>query len=195
PTAYLQAVHEYQAEARDISYLLLTAPAAAAIPDPTDTDLANYFAQHKDDWKAPELRTFNYFSLSPADLAATEDVTDDEVQKAYNDRKAQFSTPETRHVEQIIFKDKATADAASAAIGGGRSFDDVMTEQNMKPSDVDLGTITKDKILDPKVADAAFTLAANSVSQVIDGQFGPAIVRVLEVTPATTKPFDAVKDD
>jgi len=195
PTAYLQAVHEYQAEARDISYLLLTAPAATAIPDPTDTDLSNYFAQHKDQWKAPELRTFTYFSLSPTDLAATEDVTDDEVQKAYNDRKAQYSTPETRHVEQIVFKDKATADAAAAAIGGGKSFDDVLTEQNLKPADVDLGVVTKDKILDSKVADAAFAQAPNTVSPVIDGQFGPVIVRVTQVTPATTKTFDQVKDD
>jgi peptidyl-prolyl cis-trans isomerase D len=195
PTAYLQAVHEYQAEARDISYLLLTAPAATDIPDPTDTDLANYFAQHKDQWKAPELRSFTYTSLSPADLAATEDVTDDEVQKAYNDRKAQYTTPETRHVEQIVFKDKATADAAAAAIGGGKSFEDVMAEQNLKPADVDLGVITRDKILDTKVADAAFSQAPDTVSPVIDGQFGPVIVRVTQVTPATTKTLDDVRDD
>ncbi len=195
PVAYLQAVHEYQAEARDISYLMLTAPAATDIPDPTDTDLANYFAQNKDQWKAPELRAFTYFTLSPTDLAGTEDVTDDEVQKAYNDRKVQYSTPETRHVEQIVFKDKATAAAAAAAIGGGKSFDDVMTEQNLKPADVDLGVITKDKILDTTVANAAFALAPDTVSQVIDGQFGPVIVRVTQVTPAVTKSFDEVKDD
>ena len=195
PAAYLQAVHEYQSEQRDLSYIVLTAPAATTIADPTDTDLANYFAQHKDDYKAPELRTFSYVSLSPADLAATEDVTDDEVQKAYNDRQAQFSTLEARHVEQIVFKDDADAAAASAALAGGKTFDQLMADRNLKPADVDLGVITKDKILDPKVADAAFSATLNTPSGVVEGQFGPVIVYVTQINPATTKTFDQVKDD
>ena len=195
PAAYLQAVHEYQSEQRDLSYIVLAPPAATTIADPTDTDLADYFAQHKDDYKAPELRSFTYVTLSPTDLAATEDVTDDEVQKAYNDRKDQFSTPETRHVEQIVFKDDADAAAASAALAGGKTFDQLMADRNLKPADVDLGTITKDKILDPKVADAAFSAIANIPSAVIEGQFGPVIIDVTQINAGASKTFDEVKDD
>ena len=71
-----------------------------------------------------------------------------------------FTTAERRKVEQIVFKDNAEADAAAAALAGGKTFDDLIAERKLKPEDVDLGLVTKDKIIDPKVADAAFALAA-----------------------------------
>ncbi len=56
-----------------------------------------------------------------------------------------------------------------------------MTERNLKPTDVDLGLVSRDKIADKAVADAAFALAPNTVSGVIAGTFGPTIVRVTTV--------------
>ena len=64
----------------------------------------------------------------------------------------------------------------------------------MKPSDIDLGEVTKDKIVDPAIADAAFGLADGGVSGVIDGQFGPVIVHVSNIEPEVVKTFDEVKD-
>ena len=70
-----------------------------------------------------------------------------------------------------------------------------LAERKLKPADVDLGLITRDKIIDPKVADAAFSLAPNAVSGVVDGQFGPVIVRVTTVQPEVVKTFDEAKAD
>ncbi|MBN9009625.1 MAG: peptidyl-prolyl cis-trans isomerase, partial [Rhizobiales bacterium] len=73
--------------------------------------------------------------------------------------------------------------------------DDLLAERNLKPADVDLGVITKDKLIDPAVAEATFGLAAPGVSPVIAGRFGPVMVRVSQITPAVTKSFDEVKAD
>jgi peptidyl-prolyl cis-trans isomerase D len=195
PQTYLRAVHDYQSEERDISYLLLSAPPVTSVAEPSDADLTTYFNDHKDQWKAPEYRALNYVALTAADVTDVTAVSDEEAQKAYDTQKARWSNPEKRRIQQIVFKDRAEADAAATAIAGGKTFDDLLTERNMKPADADLGVFTKDKVIDPKIGDAAFALALNTPSAVIDGQFGPAIVRVTEIDPATVTAFDAAKDE
>ena len=49
-------------------------------------------------------------------------------------------------------------------------------------------------MFDKAIADAAFALPQDGVSDVVKGQFGPAIVRVVSVTPGSVKTFDEVKD-
>jgi peptidyl-prolyl cis-trans isomerase D len=194
PDTYLRAVQDFSSELRTVSYVILTAPAASAIPDPGDTDLTAYFNAHKATWNAPEVRAVSYFSLSPTDAARTDDVTDDDAKKAYDAQPDRFSTPEKRDVEQVVFKDRAEADQVATALSGGKTFDQLLTDRKLTPADVDLGVVTKDKIVDPAIASAAFALAVNAVSPVVEGQFGPAILRVTSITPATVTPFDQAKD-
>ena len=195
PEAYLRAAHEYQTEERAVSYVVLTAPAATSIPEPNDTDLNTFYDAHKTEWAVPELRTVSYMLLSPAEVSQTVDVTDAEIKQRYDSQPERFATPEKRKVEQIVFKDSAEAGAAAAALAGGKTFDDLVKERNLKPTDIDLGEVTKDKIIDPKVADAAFALAQGAVSPVVEGQFGPTIVRVTAITPSVVTTFDQAKDD
>ena len=49
-------------------------------------------------------------------------------------------------------------------------------------------------MFDHAIADAAFALPQDGVSEVVKGQFGPAIVRVVSITPGSVKTFDEVKD-
>lgn len=195
PDAYMQAFHEYQTDKRKISYLIVTAAMAGDPGTPTDADLQKYFEAHKADWKAPEYRAVTYVSMMPADLAKPDEVSDEDAKKAYDEQVARFTTPELRKVEQIVFKDKADADAAAAALAGGKTFDDLIAERNLKPEDVDLGLINKEKLIDAAVADAAFGMAQPGVSGIIAGRFGPVMVRVTEIKPKVVKSFDEVKAD
>ncbi len=194
PEAIIKAVSEYRDDTRTVSYVVLTAPAASDIADPADADLETYFNAHKADYKAPEFRAISYFELTPADIAKPGDVSDADAQKRYDQQKDRFVTPGTRHVEQIVFKDKADAEAAAKELAAGKTFDDLMAERNLKTADVDLGQVTKDKIVDPAVADAAFAMADAGVSGVIAGRFGSVIVRVSNIVPEVVKSFAEVKD-
>ncbi len=194
PDAYMRAIHEYTAEERSISYLVITAPAAADIADPSEAELADYFAAHKADWRSPELRALQYFTLSPDQIASPADVSDADAEQRYSSQPARFSTPEKRDVQQIVFNDKAAAASAAAALSAGKTFDDIVAAQNLKLADIDLGLITRDKIVDPAVAEAAFSLSEGGVSGVIDSQFGPVIVHVTKIEPAVVTPFAEVKD-
>ncbi len=194
PDAIIKAVAEYRDDKRTVSYLVLSAPPATDIAEPSDSDLTAFFDAHKSQWKAPEFRAISYFVLSPAAIAKPEDISDADAQKRYDQQKDRFATPGTRHVEQIVFKDKADAEAAAKELADGKTFDDLVAERNLKTSDIDLGQVTKDKIVDPAVADAAFGLTDGGVSGVVDGKFGPVVVRVSNVVPDVVKTFDELKD-
>lgn len=192
PEAYLRAMHEFRNEARDISYVVLNAPPESEISEPGETELAAWFETRKADWTAPEYRAITYFTLSPVDIARPEDVTDEDARERYDRSPQRFSTVERRQIQQIVFPDRAEADAAAAALAGGQLFDELLAARNLAASDVDLGLVTREQLADPALADAAFALASGAISPVIEGRFGPVIVRVTTVEPAVVTPFEDV---
>ncbi|WP_029073895.1 SurA N-terminal domain-containing protein [Kaistia adipata] len=195
PDAFSKALHEYQTEQRDIRYIVLPASVVGEIAAPNADELTAYYNDNKADWRAPEARTIALVKVGPEEVARPEDVSDEDAQKAYDADKARFTTPETRHVFQIVFADESSAQAASDRLKAGEAFETVLEGAGKKLSDVDLGVVTRDKLIDPAVAEAAFALAPNSASDVVKGSFGPVIVRVTDVVPEAVKPFADVKDE
>lgn len=195
PEAYVQAFQEYNGEERSVSYLILPLSVAGTIPEPTADELTKYFEANKANWKAPEYRALSVVKLTPADIAKPDEITDEEAKKIYDANVASYTTPEQRKISQIVFSDQADADKATASLAAGQSFDDLAMQRNLKPADTDLGLVTRDHFADMTVAEAAFTLTAGAVSPVIDGQFGPVILRVDEIKPQVIKSFDEVKGD
>lgn len=193
PTTLAEAVHAYQTEARTIRYIVLGSSVITDVGEPTAEQLTAFFNEHKADWRRPELRALSILTLSPDDVARPSDIDDATAEKTFEADKAGFTTPETRHVFQLIFSDQTTADEAAAKLKGGASFESVVEAAGRKLADTDLGVVTRDKLIDPKVADAAFALPANGTSDVVIGSFGPVLLWVTDVTPATAKPFEAVK--
>jgi peptidyl-prolyl cis-trans isomerase D len=195
PEAFMRALHDYRSEERSLSWIVLRPDSVGAVPEPTETDVTAYFDAHKSDWAAPEYRAVTLMRLTPADVADASAVTDADAQALYERVVAtRFTTPEKRQVQQIVFDTKAEGEAAAAAITSGKTFDDILAERNLTPTAVDLGLIARTEIIDPKVGDAAFGLPAGGVSPLIEGQFGPVIVRVVTIEPEGVTPFAEVKD-
>ncbi len=193
PAVLAQALHTYQTEARTIRYVVMPASLVTDVGEPTSEQLTTFYNDHKADWRRPELRELQILSLTPEDVARPADIDDAAAQKAYEADKAQYSTPEARHVYQLIFADQSTAEAAAAKLKGGATFESVVESTGKKLVDTDLGVVTRDKLIDPKVADAAFALPSGGTSDVVIGSFGPVLLQVTDITPGYVQPFDAVK--
>jgi peptidyl-prolyl cis-trans isomerase D len=192
PKAYLEAVNQFQSQERSIAYVVLGPEQAGDIPQPTDDVLGKYFDDRKVVFRAPEYRKVTVVVATPAALSHSIQISDDDVKKAYDENLNDYITPEQRHVEQIVFPNMADAQAASARIKAGTSFAAIAAERGFKEADIDLGTVTKSKILDPAVADAAFSLKQGEVSAPVQGKFGVVIVKVLDITAGETKPLATV---
>jgi len=186
----LDAVNRFQNEQRSVEFMRLTAALAGPIEPPAPEALASYFDERKPLFRAPEYRKISYVVVTPEELAKTTQVSDEEVKKAYDERLPSLSTPEKRQVLQIGFANLDDAKAAREKIAAGTSFEDVAKERNIPPTDLDLGLVAKSAVLDPKLADAAFALSLNEVSEPVQGQFGISIVKVTKIEPGVTPSFE-----
>ncbi|MBS9476316.1 peptidylprolyl isomerase [Ancylobacter radicis] len=192
PTVLKDALVRFDKEERSVNYALLRAANITPPADPTDEELRSFFDARKVAFRAPEFRTVDVLTLNPQALAAGEQVSEAEVEAAYNNNLTRFGTPEKRVVQQIVFPNADEAKAAADRIAAGTPFADFVAERKLTPADVDLGDVTKTDIFDKAVADAAFALPADGTSGVVTGRFGPVIVHVGAITPATIKPLAEV---
>lgn len=194
PDTYLRAMVLYNGEDRTVDFVSIPQSLVQPVAAPTEEVLAAWFEKNKARYAAPEYRKFRYVKLEPEDIMDLGAVTDDQVKADYEAHKAQYTTPETRTIEQLVFPSEDAAKAARAAIDAGKSFDEIVTEQGKTPADIALGTVTKDRVPDTAIGDAAFALPVNQVSDVVKGTFGPVLLRVTAITPEVVKPLDAVQD-
>ena len=185
-------VDQYRNEKRAIDYLTLTAVQAGTVPQPTPEELQKYFDARKVSFRAPEYRKITMLSLSPQALAKPAAISDDEAKKFYEARKASYGTPEKRELKQIVFQKPEDAVAAREKITKGMSFADLAKERGMKPTDVDVGMVTKAAIIDPAVADAAFKLKSGEVSEPVKGAFGTVLLQVGKIEPGSQKTYEDV---
>ncbi|TPL83802.1 peptidylprolyl isomerase [Mesorhizobium sp. B2-3-13] len=194
PDTFFKAVALYRGEDRTVDYLTLPKTLVEPIEAPSDSVLKAYFEANKKTYAAPEYRKFSYVRLEPVDIMDTTAVTDQQVSDDYNKNKARYTTPEMRTIEQLVFKTPDAAKAALDSLKAGATFDKLVIAEGKTPADTLLGTLAKDKIADKAVADAAFALNVNEVSQVVQGTFGPVLLRVTEIKPEVVKPLAEVSD-
>ncbi|KQZ99783.1 peptidylprolyl isomerase [Mesorhizobium sp. Root157] len=194
PDAFLKAVALYQGEDRTVDYMVLPKSLVEPVEAPSDTTLSAYFEENKQAYAAPEYRKFSYVRLEPEDILDTTSVTDQQVEEDYKKNSERYTTPETRKIEQLVFKSEDAARAAHDSLNTGATFDRIAAAEGKTEADMLLGTLSKDKIADQAVADAAFALDVNKVSQVVKGAFGPVLLRVTEINPEVVKPLAEVSD-
>jgi peptidyl-prolyl cis-trans isomerase D len=192
PKLMLDAIVRFQNEQRSIDYIKLDAAQAGTIDPPLPETLAAYFEDHKVQFRAPEYRKISFAMVTPEEIGKWSSVSDEEAKKIYDERKDKMGTPDKRQVEQMVFPTMEEATSARNRINASFSFEDLAKERGLNPSDYDLGLIAKSAIIDPAIADAAFALPADEVSQPVQGRFGVALVKVGKIEPATVPSYESV---
>ncbi|BCH54573.1 peptidylprolyl isomerase [Agrobacterium vitis] len=195
PKVLVDALKLYRQESRSIDYLLLTTANIDPIKAPDETVLKTWFNTMKSRYRAPEYRSFSYVKLEPADIADPKAVTDEQVKQEYDANLKKFEVAGTRTLEQLTFPTKELAETAAQSLKSGKTFDQLVADQGKTATDVLLGDFTRADIPDQKLADAAFAVAKDSdTTPVVEGAFGPVILRVSNIKPSRTKTLDEVKD-
>jgi len=192
PKVLLEALARFQNEQRSIEYVKLEAAQAGTIDSPSPETLAAYFDDHKTQFRAPEYRKISFVPITPEEIGKWSEVSDEDAKKVFEQRHDKFGTPERRQIWQIVFPTAEEALAARTRIVSGTSLEDVARERGLNPSDVDLGVIAKSAIVDPAIANAAFSLQSGEVSEPEQGKFGFALVKVGKIEPGVTPSYENV---
>jgi peptidyl-prolyl cis-trans isomerase D len=200
PQAMLDIINRYYNEQRSIDYIVLSKPAAGSLPAPTDAALKSYFESHRALYRQPEYRKVSLLVLTAETLAqiqsAKTPITDAEIAKSYEAVKDhRYTQAEKRDIQQIVFADQRSADAAAAKLAGGETFAALIAERKLTPKDTDLGTVTEAGLADKTAAAAAFAVPSGGVTKPVKTQFGWAILRAVQVAPKVVIPLLAVKGE
>jgi peptidyl-prolyl cis-trans isomerase C len=136
------------------------------------------------------------------------EVTDEETRKYYDEHLDQFKQAEQVKASHILIKVEPTAtdeqkaearkkiETVQGKLKKGDDFAAVAKEYSEGPSNSrggDLGFFQRGQMVKP-FEDAAFTMEADQVSEVVETQFGYHIIKVFEKKQESTAPYSEVKD-
>ncbi len=190
PDAYTNALLNYIAEERDVTYATLArADLASGLPVPSDADLEAYYQANLPAFTTPQVKRITYAWMTPAMIIDDVEVPQDALREAYDSRIAEFEQPERRLVERLVFADADAASAAKAQIDSGEAgFDDLVEARGLTLQDVDLGDVERGDL--DAAGEAVFAASAGDVVGPLDSNLGPALFRVNAVLQAQNTSFE-----
>lgn len=169
--------------------------ALAAKQQASDEEVKSYYEQNKNNFTAPEQFRVSYILLDAAALQKT--ASDADIQSYYDQHQDQFTQPQRNRFSVIQTKTEADAKAALDELNKGTDFATVAKE---KSTDIisaknggDMGWL--EEATTPDELKNAGLKEKGQLSGVIKSSVGFLVVRLDDITPATTKPLADVRDD
>ncbi len=211
PKALAQQLTGLSEQQREVQGLAFHASDYAPKVQPTDAQMQAYYDAHKNEFATPATAQIQYLVLSAATVAATVNPSDADLKKYYDDNIAHYKSQEevrASHILITVAKDASAADRAAAKQKAVQILADVKAhpdqfaqlaqKDSQDPGSAakggDLGYFGPGMIAGGQAFDdAVFKLKKDEISDVIQSDFGYHIVKVTDIKPSVTKPFDDVK--
>ncbi len=176
----------------------------------TEEDTRKYFDDNAELFKLPERARVEYLVLNEEAAAETVSVTDAELEQSYNERLAEFQTKEERRASHILISvaesasseekesAKNTANEVLAKLQAKEgSFAELAKQYSNDPGSAenggDLGFFEKGLMVE-SFDEAVFSASVGEIQGPIETQYGFHIIRLDEIKPLLTTPFDEVKE-
>jgi peptidyl-prolyl cis-trans isomerase D len=196
PSALIDAMNQFNEQRRILKYVLVPKSAAEEVSAPTEEDLKAYYDNHHAKFTQPEYRKVGLIAVTPETVKDQLNITEDDLKAAYEIKKDTLGEPERRHVQQIALPDIEAAKKAHEKITSGTDFVEMAKELGLTETDIDLGTVARKDLADPTIAEEAFKLEKDAVSEPIEGKLGGVVlIRVTEIEPGKIPSFEEAKED
>jgi peptidyl-prolyl cis-trans isomerase D len=190
-----------------IAYVLFDAANYEKNVQVTPDALAAYFKANAPRYKLPEQRQVRYVLITADQVRSQAVVTDAQLQAYYNQHLADYRVPDRVHVAHILFKTtgkspadvakiSATAASVLAQAKSGADFGELArkySEDTTAQNGGDLGWIVRGQTV-KEFEDAAFSMKAGQISNLIKTVYGYHILKVIDRQTAHLQTFDEVKD-
>jgi len=188
--------------------VLSLSPSAIQDISSTPEELKTYFAKHREEFKIPAKANARYLLFNPKEYSKQVQVTPAEIDNFYQNNREKFGQPQRVKVRHILIKsDPKDAEAAAKArqkaesireeAAKGRDFAVLAKQHSEDPGTKDrggeIGFITRGQVV-PEFEEAAFSLKAGGISNVIQTPYGLHILKVDEIQEARTEPLEKVRE-
>lgn len=170
--------------------------------------LNKWFEGAKTEYQAAPKRKLSYLNYSFDSVGNKIDIDEAAINAYYKNNKDQFSTAEMRHARHILFtiKDEDSQDVRDAKMAqaqdiliraqNGEDFATLATQFSEGPSKTnggDLGFFGRGMMI-PGFEEATFSLEKGGISEIVTTEFGYHIIKLEEITPASTQTVAEAKD-
>jgi peptidyl-prolyl cis-trans isomerase D len=195
-----------QNQKRNVRYATINAEQFKTGIELSDDEINQYYLANQARFENQEKVKLNYITLDVNDIAKTIEVNDDDVKTYYQENIASYREDEQRRVAHILveFGDdevaaKVTAEALLARVNAGEDFttlakessDDTFSGENGG----DLDWIERGAMGDG-FDEGAFALTdINSVSGVVESEFGFHIIKLTDLKAEKVQAFADVKEE
>ena len=195
-----------QDQKRNVRFAMIKAEQFKAGIELTDDEINQYCLANQARFENQEKVKLNYITLDVTDIAKTVEVTDADVKAYYEENMASFRKDEQRRVAHILIEfndDEAAAkskiEALLVRINAGEDFATIAKESSEDTfsgeNGGDLDWIERGAMGDA-FDEGAFALTeVNSVSDVVQTDFGFHLIKLTDLKAEQVQVFDDVKDE
>ena len=194
PKLLIENLYKHFLERRIANYMILTLEQTDETGEPTDEELETFFNETKLRFAQPETRSGHALVVSPARFAELITIDRASLEEEYELSMSDFTVEETRKIDQLVLSDDTEAEEARKLIGEGVPFVEIVDAVGQTLDNSDLGEVKRSDMISADLAEIAFTMEKDEVSDVIEGPLGYVVLRVRDVKPGSVQPFEAVEE-
>ena len=194
PKLLIESLYKHFLERRIANYMILTLEQTDETGEPTDEELETFFNETKLRFAQPETRSGHALVVSPARFAELITIDRASLEEEYELSMSDFTVEETRKIDQLVLSDDTEAEEARKLIGEGVPFVEIVDAVGQTLDNSDLGEVKRSDMISADLAEIAFAMEKDEVSDVIEGPLGYVVLRVRDVKPGSVQPFEAVEE-
>jgi peptidyl-prolyl cis-trans isomerase D len=170
----------------------------------SDADLAVHFETNREAYRIDEKRKIKYALLDVDKVREQVKVPESEIETFYTQNISQYQTPEEVRASHILLKTEGKDEAQVRAQGedllkrakAGEDFAALAKQYSEDDSNNvnggDLGYFPRGAMV-PEFEQAAYTMKAGEISDLVQTAFGFHIINVIDHKQATTRPLGEVR--
>ena len=194
PKLLIENLYKHFLERRIANYMILTLEQTDETGEPTDEELETFFNETKLRFAQPETRSGHALVVSPARFAELITIDRASLEEEYELSMSDFTVEETRKIDQLVLSNDAEAEKARKLIGENVPFVEIVDAVGQTLDNSDLGEVKRSDMISADLAEIAFAMEKDEVSDVIEGPLGYVVLRVRDVKPGSVQPFEAVEE-
>ncbi len=191
PAVMAEVLFRYRNEQRVAETVMFQADKMPAPAKADEAALNGYYKDHSAQFMAPEMRGITATVIRAADVAGDIKPSDADIEKSYQVRLAEFQSPDKRNVQQVLFDDKAKAQAFADAVAQGKDFAAAAKQAGQTVQE--LGWVDRKDVPLDELANAIFGATTTGVIGPVQTMLGWHVVRITALVPGKTRPLSDVR--